>query len=65
MPAPRARIFRNGPRSDYVAEFVANMNPLGRATARDVDGREPAASSDGPLPQKTPVSELIGKIGDE
>ncbi|MFV8557774.1 choline ABC transporter ATP-binding protein [Sulfitobacter sp. SBS6] len=56
-------IFSN-PASDYVAEFVANMNPLGVLTARDVMG-PPAATSDGAVAAETPVSELIGKIGDD
>ena len=56
-------IFSN-PASEYVAEFVANMNPLGVLTARDVMG-PPAASSDGAVAAETPVSELIGKIGDD
>ena len=56
-------IFSN-PASDYVAEFVANMNPLGVLTARDVMG-PPAATSDGAVAAETPVAELIGKIGDD
>ena len=56
-------IFSN-PASDYVAEFVANMNPLGVLTARDVMG-PPAATSGGAVAAETPVAELIGKIGDD
>ncbi len=54
-------IFSN-PASAYVAEFVANMNPLGVLTARDVMG--PVAPGDvAPVAAETPVANLIGKIG--
>jgi glycine betaine/proline transport system ATP-binding protein len=49
-------IFSN-PASDYVAEFVANMNPLGVLTARDVmrDGL-----ADGPrIAAETPVRDIL------
>ncbi|KJZ19722.1 choline ABC transporter ATP-binding protein [Loktanella sp. S4079] len=52
-------IFTN-PVNDYVAEFVAHMNPLGVLTARDVmtDGE-----CDGPaIDVETPVSEIIAQI---
>ncbi|MCG3268947.1 choline ABC transporter ATP-binding protein [Yoonia sp. I 8.24] len=52
-------IFTN-PVNDYVAEFVAHMNPLGVLTARDVmvDG-----VCDGPqVDIETPVSEIIAQI---
>jgi glycine betaine/proline transport system ATP-binding protein len=53
-------IFSN-PASAYVAEFVANMNPLGVLTARDVMG--PVVASDtNPVATETPVSELIEQM---
>ena len=53
-------IFSN-PASDYVADFVANMNPLGVLTARDVMG--PAISeAHGRVAAETPVSELIEQL---
>ncbi len=56
-------IFSN-PASDYVAEFVANMNPLGVLTARDVMG--PIVGTDGtPVAAETPVDDLIHQLGDE
>ncbi len=54
-------IFSN-PASDYVAEFVANMNPLGVLTARDVMGSvtdSTAIAADA----ETPVNELIQRLG--
>jgi glycine betaine/proline transport system ATP-binding protein len=54
-------IFSN-PASDYVADFVANMNPLGVLTARDVMGpvsESTAAATDA----ETPVSDLIHQLG--
>ncbi|MFC6637761.1 choline ABC transporter ATP-binding protein [Sulfitobacter sp. JBTF-M27] len=63
LGTPR-EIFSN-PASDYVADFVANMNPLGVLTARDVMGD--TINPDAPnVPVETPVSELIEKLsGDE
>jgi glycine betaine/proline transport system ATP-binding protein len=52
-------IFTN-PVNDYVAEFVAHMNPLGVLTARDVmvDG-----ACDGPqIDIETPVNDIIAQI---
>jgi glycine betaine/proline transport system ATP-binding protein len=54
-------IFTN-PANDYVADFVAHMNPLGVLTARDVmiEG-----SSNGPeVSSETPVMEIIPAIDD-
>jgi glycine betaine/proline transport system ATP-binding protein len=46
------------PASDYVAEFVAHMNPLGVLTARDV--MVPGDSPEGaPVPAETPVKEVM------
>ncbi|MFD2739978.1 choline ABC transporter ATP-binding protein [Sulfitobacter aestuarii] len=56
-------IFSN-PASDYVADFVANMNPLGVLTARDVMG--PAGFGNGaPVAPETPVRELIAQLEGE
>ena len=53
-------IFSN-PASDYVADFVANMNPLGVLTARDVMG--PAAEGPGDtVAAETPVRDLIERL---
>ncbi|PRY79700.1 glycine betaine/proline transport system ATP-binding protein [Yoonia maritima] len=55
-------IFTN-PVNDYVAEFVAHMNPLGVLTARDVmtDG-----TCDGPeIDVETPVNDIISQIETE
>ncbi len=58
---PRA-IFTN-PANDYVADFVAHMNPLGVLTARDVmtEGR-----ADGPtIDIETPVQDIMHQIGSQ
>ncbi len=63
--APR-EIF-TAPATDYVAEFVAHMNPLGVLTARDVmvppDGPVPADGA-GALAPETPVREVIARLGE-
>jgi glycine betaine/proline transport system ATP-binding protein len=52
-------IFSN-PSSDYVADFVAHMNPLGVLTARDVMEE---GSADGPaVPPETPVREVMERL---
>ena len=57
-------IFSN-PASDYVAEFVANMNPLGVLTARDVMA-PPATPTGEEVSAETPVQALIGQLsGDD
>ncbi|MFK7834997.1 MAG: choline ABC transporter ATP-binding protein [Sulfitobacter sp.] len=63
LGTPR-EIFSN-PASDYVADFVANMNPLGVLTARDV--MVSATDTRGPsVPAEMPVAELIDKLsGDD
>ena len=53
-------IFSN-PASDYVADFVANMNPLGVLTARDVMGKASGAASPS-VNAETPVAELIAQL---
>jgi len=63
LGTPR-EIFSN-PASEYVADFVANMNPLGVLTARDV--MTAAAVTGAPdVPVETPVSDLIERLsGDQ
>lgn len=52
----------SAPASDYVADFVANMNPMGVLTARDVLER---GTSDGPeIPSNTPVREVMKRLRD-
>ena len=53
-------IFSN-PASEYVADFVANMNPLGVLTARDVMGPAGPVATDSVGPE-TPVSEIIDRL---
>ncbi|MEI4261370.1 choline ABC transporter ATP-binding protein [Roseovarius sp. D0-M9] len=55
-------IFSN-PASDYVADFVANMNPLGVLTARDVMGPVTDSSATA-ADAETPVNELIQRLGE-
>ncbi len=58
--SPR-EIFSN-PASEYVANFVAHMNPLGVLTARDVMG--PVEATDiSPVSAETPVADLIQQLG--
>ncbi len=53
-------IFSN-PASDYVADFVANMNPLGVLTARDV--MQASSTATGPsVAAETPVRDLIDQV---
>ena len=59
LGTPR-EIFSN-PASDYVADFVANMNPLGVLTARDVMEIGDTAGTSS-VPVETPVSELIDRL---
>ena len=51
------------PASDYVAEFVANMNPLGVLTARDV--MEPGDAAGAAVAPETPVREVMERLRDE
>ncbi|MBZ4022258.1 choline ABC transporter ATP-binding protein [Rhodobacter sp. TJ_12] len=55
-----AREIIANPINDYVADFVAHMNPLGVLTAADVaePGRAPGAL----LPPETPVIEVMEKL---
>lgn len=62
LGTPR-EIFSN-PASDYVADFVSNMNPLGVLTARDV--MDPASDETAPLvAAETPVAALIQQLTGE
>jgi glycine betaine/proline transport system ATP-binding protein len=61
LGTPR-EIFSN-PASDYVADFVANMNPLGVLTARDVMTDRVAADVPG-VSVDTPVSDLIQQLSE-
>jgi glycine betaine/proline transport system ATP-binding protein len=55
-------IFRD-PADDYVADFVAHMNPLGVLTARDVMG--PPNGADGPsVPAHATVREVMAALAD-
>lgn len=54
-------IFSN-PASDYVAEFVANMNPLEVLTARDVMGVVDGAPTQGETTAETPVRALMERL---
>ena len=54
-------IFSN-PASDYVAEFVANMNPLEVLTARDVMGVDDGAPTQGETTAETPVRALMERL---
>ncbi|MCA8884095.1 MAG: ATP-binding cassette domain-containing protein, partial [Rhodobacteraceae bacterium] len=51
----------SAPASDYVADFVANMNPLGVLTARDVMGA-PRPNIAGTIDPETPVTEVIDQL---
>jgi glycine betaine/proline transport system ATP-binding protein len=50
------------PASAYVADFVANMNPLGVLTARDV--MEPGEAPGVPVAPETPVREVMERLRD-
>ncbi len=63
LGTPR-EIFSN-PASDYVADFVANMNPLGVLTARDVMMPQDKYATDGSVAVETPVAEIIERLSDE
>lgn len=63
LGTPR-EIFSN-PASDYVADFVANMNPLGVLTARDVMMPQDQYATDGTVAVETPVAEIIERLSDD
>ena len=48
------------PVNDYVADFVAHMNPLGVLTARDV--MTEGTASGGQVDAETPVQDIIQRI---
>ncbi|TDL87744.1 choline ABC transporter ATP-binding protein [Meridianimarinicoccus aquatilis] len=50
----------SAPASDYVAEFVANMNPLGVLTARDVMAKGHGQGT--PVGPETPVSDVMDRL---
>ncbi|SDF83646.1 choline ABC transporter ATP-binding protein [Sulfitobacter delicatus] len=54
-------IFSN-PASDYVAEFVANMNPLEVLTARDVMGPVDGVGTQGETAAESPVRDLMDRL---
>lgn len=53
----------SAPASNYVAEFVANMNPLGVLTARDVMEQAPGQGT--PVGPETPVSDVMDRLRDD
>lgn len=55
-----AREIIANPVSEYVADFVAHMNPLGVLTARDVMETGDAPSTARALSPETPVREIMG-----
>jgi glycine betaine/proline transport system ATP-binding protein len=54
-----AREIIANPVSEYVADFVAHMNPLGVLTARDVMEPGTASASSHELPAETPVKDIM------
>ena len=54
-----AREIIANPVSEYVADFVAHMNPLGVLTARDVMEPGTASASSHQLPAETPVKDIM------
>lgn len=48
------------PVDDYVADFVAHMNPLGVLTAEDL--AEPGSAEGEPVPADTPVREVMDRL---
>ena len=51
------------PVSDYVADFVAHMNPLGVLTAADV--AQPGDAPGEPVPRDMPVRKVMGLLSDK
>ncbi|SMX26868.1 Glycine betaine/L-proline transport ATP-binding protein ProV [Pelagimonas phthalicica] len=52
----------SSPADDYVADFVANMNPLGVLTARDA--MEPGSGGD-EIEAETPIRDFMARLKDE
>ena len=57
-------IFTN-PANDYVAEFVAHMNPLGVLTARDVMDSDTAAAGADQIGPETPIADILPRLTDQ
>lgn len=57
-----AREIIANPINDYVADFVAHMNPLGVLTAEDV--AEPGTAEGEPVPRDMPVRAVMGLLAD-
>lgn len=55
-----AREIIAAPADDYVAEFVAHMNPLSVLTAEDM--AEPGEAPGTPVPRDTPVREIMAQL---
>ncbi|AUH34630.1 choline ABC transporter ATP-binding protein [Paracoccus tegillarcae] len=55
-----AREIIANPVNDYVADFVAHMNPLGVLTAEDVV--EPGEAQGNPMPRNLPVREVMAQL---
>ena len=55
-----AREIIANPADDYVADFVAHMNPLGVLTAEDL--AEPGAADGAAVPPETPVREVMERL---
>jgi len=55
-----AREIIANPVSEYVADFVAHMNPLGVLTARDVMEKGEASATSHVLAAETPVKDIMG-----
>jgi len=55
-----AREIIANPVSEYVADFVAHMNPLGVLTARDVMEKGEATATSHALAAETPVKDIMG-----
>jgi glycine betaine/proline transport system ATP-binding protein len=53
----------SAPATDYVADFVAHMNPLGVLCAADL--AEPGEAHGEPAPGDLPVGELVGRLACE
>ena len=55
-------IFSN-PATDYVADFVAHMNPLGVLCARDM--MQPGAGGGPEVAPETPINDLVQMFSDQ
>ncbi|MFD1911746.1 choline ABC transporter ATP-binding protein [Halodurantibacterium flavum] len=57
-----AREIYSAPASDYVADFVNHMNPLGVLTARDA--LEPGVANGAAVEAEIPIREAMARLGD-